>query len=172
MVIGVTVGIGTVDLNCLIVSSSRSTSPGQSWSVVVFSAVATARNSIRKTWTKRRGGAEGEGVEKKEREREREKSGRAEKRKKMKGKKSRARGEGNAREAYDLERREGERWGEEGHRERLKSKANLSPVAASDGILPLPLPPSPDWFTTYSLSTIHYSRIYKMREFYEITQPK
>lgn len=67
----------------------------------MFSAVATARNSIRKTWAKRRGGAEGEGVKK---EKRREKSGRAEKKKKMK-EKSRARGEGNAREAYDLEKR-------------------------------------------------------------------
>lgn len=154
MVIGVTVGIGTVDLNCLIVSSSRSTSSGQSWSVVVFSAVATARNSIRKTWAKRRGGVEGEGVKK-----EREKRAEGREKGKDERKKSRVRGERNAREAYDLEkrRREVKRRGTSGE---IKIESESFSCCS-----PRRHPRPPDWFTI----TIH--RIYKTREFYKITQP-
>lgn len=73
----------------------------------MFSAVATARNSIRKTWAKRRRGS------KKEKKREREKDEKEEESRSAEKKKIEKKShEGGMREAYDL-RRGGKRGGDE-----------------------------------------------------------
>lgn len=152
MVIGVTtVGIETVDLNCLIVSSSRSTSSGQSWSVVALSAVATARNSIRKTWAKKR-----ERRGEKEREESKKEGERRIKKKKTAGgrREKEDRGRGKKKSKWKRERglrlkmrrREKER-SEAGHQQRLKS-SNLPPAVASCPTRWYPRPR--DWFANYS----------------------
>lgn len=101
----------------------------------MLSAVATACNSIRKTWAKKRkkeeGGSKKRGREKYEKE---ERNGGGGQRKRRRSKKK-SHGE-RVREAYDLKKRG--KWGmsEAGHQERLKSsKSSFYNFAQRDGIL-------------------------------------
>lgn len=124
----------------------------------MFSAVATARNSIRKTWAKRRRGSKKEKKRQRERWREREKDEKEEKSRRAEKKKIEKKShEGGMREAYDLKKKR-RRKGRERKKSRTSGRLKSSNLFSAIGTLVLLTDPR----AIYNTSTIKMRKLYKM----------